>query len=278
MKRALFAILRLTLVGFGRLMGAIIGRLWRARRRIAKRNIARCLSQKNRYLIDCMFSLQGQMVMELIVSPLYEWYKKYLHISWVGEKYFEWVCVQKRPIIFVTGHVGNWEIGAHLLAERGVRSVIPYKPFKTFSWLNTLVKRSRERTGNTLVSAHVGVRPLLKALRNNQSVILITDQYCQPHHGVYVELFGQQTWAHRTFAQLAYKTKALVVPIYILTTGLFSYEVQCGVPIDAAQYASEEFAIQSLVHHYVQSLEQVVKKKPEQWLWQHRRFKNGAHR
>ncbi len=179
-----------------------------------------------------------------------------------------------KGVIFSTAHFGSWELAAHIFALKGFKSLILYKPLKKPQWLEVWVKKRRQINGNVLISKYNAMLTVFRALKKGKMVGFIADQHCTPEDGLLVPFFGHKVWTHTSFIKLSLKTGAPIVPGFMITKNFFKYEMKVFKPLypqDFLQYENPEYEM-AVASNKI--LEQIIRKKPENWMWMHRRFKN----
>jgi KDO2-lipid IV(A) lauroyltransferase len=189
-------------------------------------------------------------------------------IEYRGFEHFEEAKRRGKGVLFATGHIGNWELSAfaHALLTEPMHVVV--RPLDN-PLLDALVKRYRSGSGNRILDKKDFVRGILEALGRNEAVGILVDQNTLPEHGVFVDFFGVKASTGTTFAKLAHKTGAAVIPGYAWWDE------------DRAKYVLEFDPIFEMTGdvkgdtgRLAKHFEEVIRKRPEQWLWLHRRWKS----
>ncbi len=140
----------------------------------------------------------------------------HLFSEWSGLDVFENAKQEKRGILIVTPHLGNWEFGAPILAQRGIKLLVITLE-EPDPRLTQMRKESRERWGiETLV---IGSNPfafveVIRRLDRGEVVALLVDRP-HPANAVTVELFGKPFAASIAPAELARATGCKIVPVYL---------------------------------------------------------------
>ncbi len=188
-------------------------------------------------------------------------------IRYEGYEHFEAAKRCGRGILFATAHLGNWELSAfaHALMSEPMHVVV--RPLDN-ARIDVLVGRRRALTGNQVIEKKDFARGILKALGANQAVGILIDQNTSLDQGVFVDFFGIPACAGTSFAKLAARTGASVIPGYALWSDTERrYVLHFDPPIPMTGDAARD--TQALQTH----LEKVIRAHPEQWLWIHRRWK-----
>lgn len=169
-------------------------------------------------------------------------------------------------IIFLTPHLGGFEICAQYIAQRMPITVL-YRPPK-LQWLEPLMIEGRRRWQAKVAPANLrGVRLFMKALKNGEAVGLLPDQTPGVGEGAWAEFFGRPAYTITLVSRLQKMTNALLVMVHAerLPRGA-GYHVQFEV------LPSEGFDERALNR----AIESVVRRCPAQYLWGYNRYKVPA--
>lgn len=211
----------------------------------------------------------GQMVLEL---PRL-WLGPPVPVQWSGEEHIQSAVAAGRGIVFLTPHLGCFEVTAQAYAQRfsaqaGPMTVL-YRPARQ-TWLRKVIAASRSQPGlNTAPANTRGVKQLLKALRAGHAVGLLPDQVPPLGQGIWAPFFGRPAYTMTLAARLALQTRAQVLVAWgeRLPQGL-GYRV-CVRPFsppittDIAQATAD---INASMEHVIQALS-------SQYLWGYDRYK-----
>lgn len=134
--------------------------------------------------------------------------------------------------------------------------------------IDGFVERYRGLSGNNILSKKDFIRPMLKALANNEAVGILVDQNAGLSDGVFVEFFGRKACVNPSFAKLAARTGATVIPGFaVWSEAAARYVLKFYPPLEMSGDATEDTQrIQS-------ALERAIREHPGEWLWLHRRWK-----
>jgi KDO2-lipid IV(A) lauroyltransferase len=119
------------------------------------------------------------------------------------------------------------------------------------------------------------VRRILNALSKNECVGILFDQDPGLANGVFVDFFGIPTCTNKGIAFLALKTKAPVIPVYMVRCGM-KFVVNFGEEIPLTETSDMHADIVTNTLAYNQALEGCIRKYPDQWFWVHRRWKHSS--
>jgi len=210
----------------------------------------------------------GQLVAEL---PRL-WLGRPVPIDWEGAQHVEQALAQGRGILFLTPHLGCFEITAQAYAQRYGRIqpvTVLFRPSRQ-PWLRSLVATARSRPGlQTAPTTMGGVKQMLKALRHGQSVGLLPDQVPPQGLGVWAPFFGRAAYTMTLSARLAQQTGAVMLLVWgqRLPWGR-GYRMHVR-PL-AAELPADVDAAATVIN---QAMEQLIAECPQQYLWGYARYK-----
>jgi KDO2-lipid IV(A) lauroyltransferase len=173
-------------------------------------------------------------------------------------------------IIFVTPHLGNWEIFLHLARLAEVPLTIVARPLDN-PRLERLLARSRTATGQHIVHKKNAMLAMEEALRHGTCVGILADQSSR---GIPVTFFGEP--AHTTVvpALLAYKYRKPIVVIACVRRGEgMRFHGMMSGPLWADPAAAEGPELERLTQAMSDWMERFIRSFPDQWLWMHNRWK-----
>lgn len=193
-------------------------------------------------------------------------------VRWHGAEHIESAMASGRGLLFLTPHLGCFEITAQAYAARFGAThpmTVLYRPSRQ-PWLRSLVDHSRERPGlRTAATTLSGVRQLIAALRAGEAVGLLPDQVPPRGLGVAAPFFGRDAYTMTLSARLARSADATVLLSWgeRLPWGR-GYVVHVR-PLDEP-LPSEPEAAARVVNRAMESL---VRESPAQYLWSYDRYK-----
>jgi KDO2-lipid IV(A) lauroyltransferase len=199
-----------------------------------------------------------------------------LDVECTGTEAVEAALADGRGLVFLTPHLGCFEVTAQAYAARyGARQPITvmYRPPRK-AWLREITAGARDRPGMVAVPADLsGVRGMLRALKRGQTVGLLPDQVPPEGMGVWAPFFGRPAYTMTLAARLAQQSGAALMLVWgeRLPRGAgfrVHFERFDGVlPADVdAQAESAE-----LVN---QAMERLIRRCPGQYLWGYHRYKS----
>lgn len=193
-------------------------------------------------------------------------------VQWDGEQHVAAALAAGRGVIFLTPHLGCFEITAQAYALRYGQvqpMAVLYRPPRQ-AWLREVVEAARGRPGlQTAPTTLAGVKQMIKALKQGQSLGLLPDQVPPVGMGVWASFFGREAYTMTLSVRLAQQTGATVLMAWgeRLPWGQgFRVHVQplpVALPADATQAAG-------VIN---QAMEGLIRHCPQQYLWGYARYK-----
>lgn len=190
-------------------------------------------------------------------------------VQWEGAEAIDALRAQGRGIVFLTPHLGCFEVTAQAYAARFGPITVLYRPARK-PWLRELVATARGRANlHTAPTTLAGVRQMLRALKGGEAVGLLPDQVPPQGLGVWAPFFGRDAYTMTLPARLARQTgAALLLAWGERLPGGRGYRVHVRhwpgeLAQDAVQAAAQVNA----------QMEQLVRAGPTQYLWGYARYK-----
>ncbi len=173
--------------------------------------------------------------------------------------------------IFVTPHIGNWEVLPHVSAFVGIPLAIVARPLDN-EYLEKLLFENRVAGGQVLIPKKNAMFTLQRTLQKGISIGMLPDQSTMK--GISIEFFGRPATTTPVPAILAINYKRPVVVIACCRKkSLESYEGFVSDPIYPGEYSSEKEEIFRISREITRNMEEIIKRYPDQYLWIHNRWK-----
>lgn len=172
--------------------------------------------------------------------------------------------------VIVTGHIGNWEIGAATLAARGIPTDVVAQR-QANALFDGAVVAARQRLGVQVIERRRAPRQALRSLRAGRVVAFVADQNAR-RAGIFVPFFGRPASTHRGPALMAIRAgKPLFLGI-ALRVADGHYHVRID-EIETDRSGEPDTAVHRLTAAFTAGLEAAVKLAPDQYFWHHRRWR-----
>lgn len=182
---------------------------------------------------------------------------------------------QKRGkgVLYLTGHIGAWELSSPAHALYGFPLHFMARPIDN-PRIDKLVNAYRCRSGNMPIFKNESARALLKILREVGTVGILADQNTMPEEGVFVDFFGESACTSTGIARVALHTDAAVVPGYaVWDAGMQKYRLRFEPAVELIRTGDAEKDIFENTQRFAKVIESIIRKYPEQWVWIHARWK-----
>jgi KDO2-lipid IV(A) lauroyltransferase len=173
-----------------------------------------------------------------------------------------------RGAILLTGHLGNWELGAAWVAAAGLPIAGVVKP-PSNPWVADLVERSRRRMGIETIPMPEARAIVPTALAAGKLVGLVADQGAMRSH-TWVPFFGRPTQTAEGPGVFAARTGAPVVFAGFVAEADGRYRGFADLLLDSPPQEDPTELIARVATLFRQRLEAEVRLVPEQYLWTHR--------
>ncbi len=179
----------------------------------------------------------------------------------------------RRATVFITAHVGAWQVAPLVTRQFGFNVSAIYAPESNPIMLDLMLDL-RKSFGETLIPADAGPRPLIRELQAGHSIIMAMDT--RPETGKLIPFFGRDALTNTSAAGLALRTgSALVVArAERLPDARYRITVYDPLvsPIPDAPVKEQAVALTEIVHHY---FEEWITEYPQQWVCLKRRWPKG---
>jgi KDO2-lipid IV(A) lauroyltransferase len=178
---------------------------------------------------------------------------------------------QGRGVVLITGHIGNWELAGAYMALRGVPMEVIVRRLNN-PLVDRMAREARERAGMIVVPDAEAVRRVPRAFREGHAMAFVADQGVLGLASTFVPFFGRPAKTPRGPAVFALR---FAVPAFFVTmlrkpNGRYHCE---AVPVPYDPSADREVESDRFVAAFTAILESWVRRYPEQYFWQHRRWR-----
>lgn len=195
-------------------------------------------------------------------------------VSFENRHYIDEAIKSGRPVIIISAHYGNWELGATAIG--GLISPITSIHKKMNNpYFDEYLMKSRTKFNMTMVEKKGAIKHLLKALKAGKIITMMIDQNVNPKDGIYIDFLGAKATQTAAPAFLARKFDALIVPILINTSPEKESVITFYEPIETAKTEDEKRDILESTQAQADFLARAVKAYPEPWFWCHKRWKSA---
>jgi len=215
-----------------------------------------------RHLGRCMFELVCVRQIDQNPEAFIEWPK-------ADQAALDAALARKKGVLFISGHVGNWELLARRVALAGYPCQTIAKETsdpRLTAWVEAF--RASANLKAIWRGRPSAVKEMLRALKHGEILGLLIDQDTNVQ-SVWVPFFGQPAKTPRAAADLALRTGAAVM------LGFCQRDARGVYQLRMHELALEPHDTpESLTARMTAEIEAVIRAHPEQWVWMHRRWRS----
>jgi KDO2-lipid IV(A) lauroyltransferase len=194
-------------------------------------------------------------------------------ITFEGEEIIQAYKDTGKQFILVTGHFGNWELLSQSIAIYFDLTLVGVGRKLDSEKMDEVLRSNRERFNVEMVYKNGAIKSCIKAIGQKKIVGILTDQSLSIEQSVDVTFFGHKT-THTPIASILSRKFGLdLIPAFISTEDYINYTVNIYSPIKTVKTDNKEKDLADLTQKQADSLEQVIREKPTQWFWMHKRWK-----
>ena len=254
----------------GPVLGDVLFHVLRSRRRTAATNLALCFPDLDDAaradLLRRNFRSLGLGMFEFVRA----WWGRLAPVDrgleLTGLEHLDAARADGRGVILVSAHFTTLELCLRLLCQHAPIAGM-YRPHEQPA-LEWAVKRGRLRHASAMF-ARDELRPALRHLKQGGILWFAPDQETRRGDSVFVPFFGQPAWSLTSTHQLARLSGAAVLSLFHerLDDGRYRIEIQPALDGFPGTDATEDTA------RVMAALEAVIRRRPDQYLWLHQRFK-----
>jgi KDO2-lipid IV(A) lauroyltransferase len=177
-----------------------------------------------------------------------------------------------KGVILMTGHLGNWEIGAAGFTTRGVPFDAVAKSMENSRFGDELMK-ARKGVGMGVINVDEAPTGVMDALRAGRAVAILADQNAH-RGGIYVPFFGKLASTARGPALFALRSGApMMLAIPLRDPGPSPKYTVNIEPIEFEASGNRKADIEGLTIAHTRALERAIRRAPDQYFWHHKRWK-----
>ena len=215
-----------------------------------------------------MWNNYGRVFAEYMFIKDFRTSKSNSKIEIEGQEILERIKKENKPVVFISGHLSNFELMAMHIEKSGIKLSAIYRPLNNI-FLNKIMERIRKKyiCKNQIKKGVGGMKKLINLKKNNYSTALMIDQ--RVSQGIASNFFNRKALTTTIPAQLVRKYNMSVVPIFIERVENVNFRIAIKKPISFNNKTSVKDITDELNH----VLEQMIIYKPEHWIWSHNRWK-----
>ncbi len=193
-------------------------------------------------------------------------------VDFQGEENLQNAIAQGRGVVFVTGHIGNWELLAGAVALRYSVSVVaaPIEPEE----VNDMILGLRVGLGvRTILRGKPGAsRELIRVFKENRMLGILIDQDTDVE-SVFVDFMGMPAWTPTAAVSMALKFGAPLLFGFIRRIEKNRHLITVEGPLELMRTGDDEKDTIANTAMLTKKIESCILEDPEQWVWMHRRWR-----
>ena len=249
----------------------IIGPIFRSKK-IIHENIKRAIPEINpqdlQKIVKSMWNNYGNIFAEYMFIKNFRKGNLSSKIIVDGQEILDEIKKNKKQVVFISGHLSNFELMALFIERSGINLAAIYRPLNNL-YLNPLMERIRKKyiCKYQIKKGIGGMKKLIHLKKKNFSTALMIDQ--RVSEGILSKFFNHKALTTTIPAQLVKKFNIPVVPVYIDRINGLNFKITINSPISF----SSEKSVKNITDDLNLELEKMIIKKPENWIWSHNRWK-----
>lgn len=223
------------------------------------------------------FENLGYFAIEFIRIPkIVNRLKQYVIIQ--NEEFVFQALEAKRGLILIVSHFGNWEwmgvAAGQRAREEGINIKAVARVFGNPFLYQFTTQKLRGATGLQTINKKGAAREIIKYLDQNEIVCILIDQH-ERYGSVPVPYFGREAWTTSLPAVMAVKKNVPVIPVFSYRNPGQPTVIKLGEIFPVIRTGDYETDLIENTKQYVRLIEEVVKKRPGDWLWMHSRWRTS---
>jgi KDO2-lipid IV(A) lauroyltransferase len=261
----------------GIVLGLIVYLLFGRLRRVGMRNLALAFPEMNRRdrrrILRGTYVSLGRQLAEVCLFPRYTRENVSQIVVYEGFENFARAYARRRGVLFLTAHLGAWELSAFAHSLQGHPLAIVMRSLDN-ARVDHLIQSYRTMHGNRTVDKDDFVRGLLAAMRDGETVGILMDTNMTPPQGVFVDFFGIPACTASGLARIALRTDAAVVPGFtVWDSKLRKFILRFDAAVELIRTGDDQADVVANTAKFTKIIEDYIRRYPDQWLWVHRRWK-----
>jgi KDO2-lipid IV(A) lauroyltransferase len=178
-----------------------------------------------------------------------------------------------KQFILVTGHYGNWELLSQSIAIHFDLTLVGVGRALDSKVMDEILIKNRERFNVEMVYKKGAMKGCIRAIGKKKIVGILVDQHLPIEQSIDVEFFNHKVTHTPITAILSRKFELDLIPAFISTDDYENYVVKIYEPIKSIKTQNQEEDLLNMTQAQAKVLEEVIRAKPNQWFWQHKRWK-----
>jgi KDO2-lipid IV(A) lauroyltransferase len=214
-----------------------------------------------------MLSIEILFTPRLVNKHNWRRYSRYVNVEYV-----KWMMKERKGLLMVTGHYGNFEILGYLMGLFGFEIYSVARPLDN-KYLNRYLYSVRRRRGLRLIDKKGAAELMPEIVRSGTTLGFIADQDAG-RKGIFVDFFGRKASTYKSIGLLAITYNLPIVIGYCRRIdNHFFFEFKRTRMIFPQEWADKGDPLEWITAEYTRAIEDFVREDPTQYWWLHRRWK-----
>ena len=271
-------------IALGRAIGVIIWAVDPFHRRIAEIQMREALHNEfSRWMPLRVFMNIGESLIDIIRFAHMNDENANSKVRIHGQEHLNAALTADRGIMFISAHIGNWEVVLHITRLTGIDLSILANRRKDAE-IESLIQQVRSSGRLAILPPKGGmVARLITELKARRHICFFVDKRGKRRSKFFCDYFGIPAPTSPAPAFVALKADALVLPVYVIKEG-YTFGLYFGPAVEARSFGTDADEIEKLresthseavqkLSDYMQTwVESVIRQHPDQWTWQYPRW------
>ena len=214
----------------------------------------------------------GMMAIEFFRLPKMDVEAFQDRVNIEGLEIYQKALNNKKGILLLLSHFGNWELMGLMSKFLGSSIAVIARPIKKNKRVDRWVTEIRSGTGLEVISTEKASRKVMRVLSQNRMVGILIDQRAKRSEGVWVDFFGKKAPSTPALAILAMRTRAPVLPVFMVRNGHRKHRLVVKEPLQLVDTGNIKKDVETNTQLMNHVLESMIRQYPDQWFWVHRRW------
>ncbi len=177
-----------------------------------------------------------------------------------------------KPALIFAAHLANWELSAQVAKQYGLDTIVLYRRPNIGAVADAVTNIRAGSMGELMATGLDAPVKLARRLAAGRHVAMLVDQYYT--RGVEVTFFGRRTKANPLLARLARQVEAPIHGVRIVRQPDYKFTVELTPEVPPVRDADGKIDVAGTTQAVMSVVEGWVREHPDQWLWQHRRWRD----
>ncbi|CAA6821568.1 MAG: Unknown protein [uncultured Sulfurovum sp.] len=196
------------------------------------------------------------------------------NVKFENEEIIKTYQKENKQFILITGHYGNWELLSQSIAINFDLVLVGVGRELDSKLMDDVLTRNRERFNVEMIYKKGAMKGCIRAIGQKKIVGILTDQHLSPSQSIDLDFFNHKATHTPLASILSRKFGIDLIPAYISTDNYENYTVKIYPPIKTLKTENQEEDLKIMTESQAKVLEDIIRQKPEQWFWQHKRWKD----